>query len=74
MAASSIKDLLAFIAQLDALRADQHPDDLSNALRTAFKERELYDTYFSLLVEAAGRVKVLLEVFDKARSMTCAIP
>ena len=60
-------DLMAFTARLDDLRADQNPDDLSNALRTAFKERELYNAYITSLVGDTKRVKALLEVFDKVR-------
>jgi len=63
-------DLTAFTARLDDLRADQNPDDLSNALRAAFKERELYNQYMSSVVGDKKRVKALLEVFDKVRSMT----
>ena len=66
----SIEDLIAFTARLDALRPDQHPDDLSIALRAAFKELELYNVYVSFIVRGAERVKGLLEVFDKARSVT----
>ena len=71
---SSINDLDAFTAQLDELRVDQDPGDLSNALRAAFKEPELYDRYISSLVWDTERTKVLLEVFDKVRSVKCAIP
>ena len=60
-------DLTAFTARLDCLRPDQNPDDLSNALRAAFKERELYSAYISSLVVDTKRVKALLEVFDKVR-------
>ena len=70
----SIDDLIAFAARLDALRADQDPEDLSDALRTALKERQLYDVYFSFLLGGMERAKVLLDVFDKVRSMICATP
>ena len=67
----SIEDLIAFTARLDELRADQHPDDLSDALRTAFKERQLYEAYFFFLSGGAKRAKLLLYVFDKVRSVIC---
>ena len=70
----STDDITTFTARLDALRADQDPDDLSNALHTAFKDRALYDEYASSLVVDTGRAQVLLEVFDKVRSVTCALP
>lgn len=70
MGVPSIEDLIVFIARLDPLRTEQYPDDLSNGLRAAFKERELYDAYFSFLVRGAERVKALLEVLGKARSVT----
>ena len=63
----SIDDLTAFTARLDGLRPDQHPDDLSNALRAAFKQRELYDVYASSLVNDTNRAKAFLEVLDKVR-------
>ena len=63
----SIDDLTAFTARLDGLRPDQHPDDLSNALRAAFKQRELYDVYASSLVKDMDRAKAFLEVLDKVR-------
>ena len=62
-------NLAAFTARLDDLRADQNPDDLSNILRAAFKERELYNTYITSLVGDTKRTKALLEVFDKVRSV-----
>ena len=65
---SSIDGLAAFTTQLDGLRADQSPDDLSNALRAAFKERRLYRRYISSLVGGTGREKAFLEVFDKVCS------
>ena len=55
-------------ALLDGLSADQNTDYLSNALRAAIKERELYSVYISSLEEDTKRVKELLEVFDKVRS------
>ena len=58
------------IALLDGLSADQDPDDLSNALRAAFKEREQYDVYVSSVLTDTERAKALLEVFDKVRSAT----
>ena len=61
----SVDDLTAFTARLDGLRPDQHPDDLSSALRDAFKQRELYDVYASSLVEDTDRAKAFLEVLDK---------
>ena len=64
----------AFAARLDALRTDQNPEDLSNALRAAFKERELYNLYVFSLVGDTGRAQALLEVFDKVRSVKCAVP
>ena len=63
-----------FAARLDALRTDQNPEDLSNALRAAFKERELYNLYVFSLVGDTGRAQALLEVFDKVRSVKCAVP
>jgi len=62
---SLIDELATFTTRLDALRTDQNPDDLSNALRAAFKERDLYDLYISSLAEDAERVRALLKVFDK---------
>jgi len=67
-------DLAAFTARLDDLRADQNPDDLSKALRAAFKECELYDAYVTSLVGDTKRVKAILEVFDKVRSAADTIP
>ena len=64
----------AFAARLDALRTDQNPEDLSNALRAAFKQRELYNLYVFSLVGDTGRAQALLEVFDKVRSVKCAVP
>ena len=66
----SVDDLTAFTARLDGLRPDQHPDDLSSALRAAFKQRELYDVYASSLVEDTDRAKAFLEVLDKVCSVT----
>ena len=71
---SLIDDLTAFTARLDGLHPDQHPDDLSNALRAAFKQRELYDVYASSLVKDTERAKAFLEVLDKVRSVTHATP
>ena len=71
---SSIDDLAAFTARLDGLHVDQNPENLSNALRAAFREHELYDRYISSIVEDTERAKALLEVFDKVRSVKCAIP
>ena len=71
---SLIDDLAAFTARLDALRPDQHPDDLSSNLRVAFQQRELYDAHTSFLVKDVQRAKALLEVFDKVRSLIYAIP
>ena len=65
---------VTFAARLDALRTDQNPEDLSNALRAAFKERELYNLYVFSLVGDTGRAQALLEVFDKVRSVKCAVP
>ena len=66
---SSINDLATFTIRLDGLRANQNPDDLSNALRAAFKERELYNMYISSLIRDPERARVLLEVFDKVGSV-----
>lgn len=66
---SRIDDLAAFTAKLDGLRADQDPDDLSIALRAAFKRRKLYDSYVSTIVKDTERAKVLLEAFDKVCSV-----
>ena len=66
---SPISDLTTFTIQLDGLRPDQSPSDLSDALRAAFKRRELYDAYVSSLVGDTDRVRALLEVFDKVRSV-----
>ena len=65
---SPISDLTTFTTQLDGLCPDQSPNDLSDALRAAFKQRELYDAYVSSLVGDVERIKMLLEVFDKVRS------
>ena len=59
--------LAAFTAHLDALRIDQSPEELSNVLRAAFKQRELYNFYAFSLVRDMERAKVLLEAFDKVR-------
>jgi len=64
---SLIGDPTAFTAQLDGLRVSQDPCDLADALRAAFKQRQLYDLYLSPLVGDTTREKVLLEVFDKVR-------
>ena len=68
-----IGGLTALTAQLDGLRPDQNPDDLSNALRAAFEERELYDLYISFLVETPTKAKALLGVFDKVSSVAYVI-
>lgn len=68
--ASLIDGLATLTAKLDGLSADQDPGDLSNALMSAFTERELYKTYLSSVVEDEARVKALLEVFDKVRTAT----
>ena len=70
---SPIDDLTAFATQLGELRADQNPDDLSNALRAAFEQRGLYDAYISSLIRDSERVRVLLEVFDKVRCVKYTI-
>ena len=62
---SSINGLAILTAKLDSLSVDQDPDDLSNILRSAFTDCELYNTYLSSVVEDEARVKVLVEVFDK---------
>jgi len=46
---------------------DQDSCDLADALRAAFKQRQLYDLYLSSLVGDTTRAKALLEVFDKVR-------
>ena len=74
MQSFSADDLTTFTTQLDGLRADQNPDELSDALRAAFKQRELYDAYVSSLVTDTKRVRALLEVFDKVRSAKYATP
>ena len=71
---SSSIGLTAFTTRLDGLRPDQNPDDLSNVLRAAFKQRELYNAYTSSLVEDTERTKALLEVFDKVRSAEYTVP
>lgn len=60
-----IGDLNALTARLDGLRTGQNPEDLSNTLRTALEERELYNLYTSFLAADEKRAKALLEVFDK---------
>ena len=65
---SLIAPLIALTAQLDGLRADQSPEDLSAALKIAFEKRDLYELYVSSLVEDEKRTRALLEVFDKVRS------
>jgi len=62
---SLIGDINALTARLDGLRTGQSPEDLSSTLRTAFKERELYNMYISFLAADEKRAKALLEVFDK---------
>lgn len=74
MGAKGIDDLAAFTNRLDGLRVDQNPDDLSNALLAAFEEPELYNSYIHSLAGDTGRTKALLEVFDKVRSVKCAVP
>ena len=64
----------AFTVRLDELRADQHPDELSNVLRAAFKQGGLYDVHASSLVKDTDRVKAFLEVLDKVRSVTHTTP
>lgn len=65
--------MITFATRLRELRADQNPDDLSNVLRAAIKERELYNMYVSSLIEDTERTEALLEVFDKVCSVICAI-
>ena len=43
---SPVGDLATFAVQLDRLRADQNSDVLSDALRAAFEQHELYEEYF----------------------------
>lgn len=64
--ASLIGGLAAFTAKLDGLCADQNPDDLCEALKSAFTEPVLYKIYLSFLVVDETRAKALLQVFDKA--------
>ena len=71
---SLIDGLAAFTARLDGLRKDQSPDDLSDALQTAFKQRELYNLYVYSLVGDTKRAMGLLEVFDKVRSVKYTFP
>ena len=66
---SSADDLAAFAAQLDGLRSDQNPENLSNALRVSFRRCELYNVYSSSLVEDAERARALM-TFDKVCSVT----
>ena len=70
---SLIDGLTALTARLDGLRPDQSPYDLSNALRAAFEERELYDVYLSSLVGDQTRAEALLEVFDKVSPLAYVI-
>ena len=63
-----IGGLATLTAQLDSLCADQDPEELSEALRSAFTERELYKIHLASLAEDRARAEVLLEVFDKART------
>ena len=65
---SLIASLTALAAQLDGLRADQSPEDLSAALKIAFERRDLYKLYVSFLAQDEKRARALLEVFDKVRS------
>jgi hypothetical protein len=62
---SLIGDLTALSARLDRLCTDQNPEGLSDILRAAFKERELYNLYISFLEVDEKRAKALLEIFDK---------
>ena len=71
---SSTDEMTAFAARLCGLRADQNPVDLSNTLRDAIKEHKLYNAYVSSLVDDTERMETLLEIFEKVRSVTCAIP
>ena len=64
-----VDDFTIFTSKLDALRAEQDPDDLADNLRALFKERELYDAYVYSQMGGAQRAKVLLGVFDKVRSV-----
>ena len=70
---SLIDDLTAFTARLDGLQVDQSPDDLSSALRIAFEQRDLYDSYVSSSIGDTGRAMRLLEVFDKVCSVKYSI-
>ena len=72
---SLIHDLTALTARLDKLCIDQNPEELSNALRIAFEEREIYKLYISFLAADEKRAKALLEVFDKVctRSMCYSV-
>ena len=71
---SLIDDLTAFTARLDGLREDQSPKYLSDALRIAFQERELYDLYACSLVGDTKRATELLEVFDKVCCVKYTFP
>ena len=62
---SLIADLTALRARLDGLCADQNPEGLSDTLKIAFKEHELYNLYVFFLAADKKRAKALLEVFDK---------
>ena len=62
---SLVGKITALTARLDGLSTDQNPEDLSSTLRTAFKERELYNLYIYFLAVNERRTKALLEVFDK---------
>ncbi|KAF9646136.1 kinase-like protein [Thelephora ganbajun] len=64
---SSIDDLTA---RLDRLRPDQDPDDLSDTLRAAFKEREQYKKYVSSLKGDTEKAKAFVKVFEKALTAT----
>lgn len=55
-------------ARLDGLCADQDPAYLTEALLSAFTEREAYKVYRAFLAEDETRSKALLEVFDKVCS------
>ena len=62
---SLISPLVTLTTRLDGLCVDQDPDDLSEALRSAFTEPLLYDIYLSFLVADEARAKALFGVFDK---------
>lgn len=68
-----IDDLAALAARIDALHAEQNPDDLSHVLRDAFTQDMIFKLHVLPLVGDIERAKALLEIFDKVCSATYTV-